>query len=204
MLDLYQQPQDPQYPLVCMDESNKQLVSDRRPPLPSAPGQPARVDYEYEHHGVNNLFLFFEPLRGWRHVEVTDHRTATDWARAMQWLADVVHPEAQRIKVVLDNLNTHGPGSFYETFEPAEAKRLAERFEFHYTPKHGSWLNMAEIEFSALMRRLEQRLPDKATLVAQVAAWEAERNHKSVTVDWRFTTVDARIKLKRLYPLILV
>ncbi len=204
VLDVYQQPYDPQYPQVCMDESNKQLVSETRASLPPRPGQVQREDYEYERQGTANLFLFFEPLRGWRHVEVTDRRTAQDWAQAMRWLAEVRYPDAIRIKVVLDNLNTHGPGSFYEAFEPTEAKRLAERFEFHYTPKHGSWLNMAEIEFSALSRRLEGYVPNKGVLREHTAAWETERNDASVTVDWRFTTDDARIKLKKLYPSILL
>ncbi len=205
VLDVYQQPYDPRYPVVCMDETNKQLLADIQPPLPLKPGQVVRPDYEYERNGVRNLFLCFEPLRNWRHIEVTERRTAVDWARFMQQIADVHYPEAERILVVSDNLNTHGPGSFYEAFLPDEAKRLIARFEFHYTPKHGSWLNMAEIELSALSRTcLDRRIPDKTLLTQESAAWEAERNAKAITVEWRFTTKDARIKLKKLYPTISV
>jgi hypothetical protein len=201
ILDLYQAPYDPQSPLVCMDEKSKQLIADTRAPLPSRPGAVAREDHEYERHGTCNLFIVFEPLQSWRHVEVTDRRTAVDWANFMKHLADVAYPHAERIRVVLDNLNTHQAGSFYEAFEPLEARRLALRFEFHYTPKHGSWLNMAEIELSALERMcLNQRLATQDTVKTEVSAWEQERNDKDVTVDWRFTTPDARIKLKTLYP----
>jgi hypothetical protein len=203
VLDLYEKPYDSRYPLVCMDETSKQLVSDVQSPLPPQPGQSARQDYEYERKGTSNLFLGFEPLRSQRHVQVTDHRTAVDWAHFMKDLAETHYPDAEKIVVVLDNLNTHGPGSFYEAFAPAEAKRLAARFEFHYTPKHGSWLNMAEIEWSALSRMcLDRRIPDKDTLTREISAWESERNAKAVTVEWRFTTDDARIKLKKLYPVI--
>ena len=161
------------------------------------PGQPARFDYEYDRQGVANLFMFFEPMAGQRYVKVTGQ----DWAEVMRKLADVCHPEAEKIVVVLDNLNTHTPASFYAAFAPEEARRLVERFEFHYTPKHGSWLNMAEIELSVLGRQcLNRRIPDKGTLSSEVNAWEEERNVKVVKVDWRFTTADARIKLKRLYP----
>ncbi len=205
VLDLYARPYDVRYPPVCMDETSKQLIGDTRAPLPPLPGQVARQDYEYQRHGVCNLFLCFEALQSWRHVQVTDRRTAVDWAHFMQHLADERYAQAERIIVVLDNLNTHGPGSFYEAFAPAEARRLAARFEFHYTPKHGSWLNMAEIELSALSRTcLNERIPDKETLTRQVAACETERNAASATVAWRFTTGDARIKLLRLYPTISV
>jgi len=205
VLDLYEKPQDSRYPLICMDETSKQLMDDAQPPLPAKPGQIARQDYEYERNGVCNLFMCFEPLRSRRHVEVTDQRTAVDWAHFMSEMAQVHYPDAKRIVVVMDNLNTHGPGSFYEAFAPAEAKQLAVRFEFHYTPKHGSWLNMAEIELSALNRMcLDRRVPDKETLIREVSAWESERNAKSATVEWRFTTDDARIKLKKLYPTISV
>jgi DDE superfamily endonuclease len=205
VLDLYEKPYDSRYPLACMDETSKQLVNDAQAPLPPQPGQIARQDYEYERNGVCNLFICFEPLRSQRHVQVTDQRTAVDWAHFMKAIAETLYPDAKKIVVVLDNLNTHGPGSFYEAFAPAEAKRLAARFEFHYTPKHGSWLNMAEIELSAMSRMcLDRRIPDKETLVRDVSAWESERNAKSVTVDWRFTTDDARIKLKKLYPTISV
>lgn len=201
VLDVYQRPYDPKRPQVCMDETSKQLLADGQPPLPVQPGHPERYDYEYEREGVANLFLFVEPLAGKRHVLVTDRRTRLDWAKAMRELSDVHYPEAEVIVVVMDNLNTHSPASFYEAFEPEEAHRLANRFEFHYTPKHGSWLNMAEIEFSALARQcLDRRIPNKACLAAEVRTWQEERNASVVKVLWRFTTADARIKLAHLYP----
>jgi hypothetical protein len=203
VLEVYTRPEDPQYPLVCMDETNKQLLSDVRDPLPAQARQPQRVDYEYKREGVADLFMFFEPLLGKRFVKVTDQRTRKDWAQAMKELADYLYPLAKKIVVVMDNLNTHSPASFYETFEPQEARRLIERFEFHYTPKHGSWLNMAEIELGVLIRQcLSRRIPDKSTLEKEVRAWQKDRNAKVVKVDWRFTTADARIKLKHLYPVI--
>jgi len=201
VLDLYTQPHDPQRPLVCFDETSKQLVGETRQPIPAAPGQAERYDYEYQRNGVSNLFMFFAPLEGWRHVKVTDRRTKADWAYCMRDLVDVHFPTAVLIRVVEDNLNTHRPAALYEVFEPAEAKRILERLEFHYTPKHGSWLNMAEIELSVLTRQcLDERIPDKATLEQEVTSWEQERNTSGAKVDWRFTTSDARIKLKRLYP----
>ena len=201
VLDVYQRPYDPKRPQVCMDETSKQLLADGQPPLPVQPGHPERYDYEYEREGVANLFLFVEPFAGKRHVLVTDRRTRLDWAEAMRELSDVHYPEAEIIVVVMDNLNTHSPASFYEAFEPEEAHRLANRFEFHYTPKHGSWLNMAEIEFSALGRQgLDRRIPNKACLAAEVHTWQEERNASVVKVLWRFTTADARIKLAHLYP----
>jgi hypothetical protein len=201
VLDLYQQPLDPKRPLVCMDEISKQLLADSRPPLPLQPGKPERYDYEYVRHGTANVFMFFAPLVGRRHLKVTAQRTRKDWAVAVRELIDVHFPEAETIQLVMDNLNTHTPASFYEAFEPAEARRLAEKVEIHYTPKHGSWLNMAEIELSILDRQcLDRRLPDQETVQQEAAAWEAERNAQQMSVDWRFTTVDARIKLKRLYP----
>lgn len=201
VLDVYARPYDATRPMVCMDETNKQLLEEVREPLPMKPGQPARSDYEYRREGVANLFMFFEPLAGWRHVNVTDRRTRHDWAEAMRELADVHYPHAEKIVVVLDNLNTHDAASFYEAFSAPEAYRLAHRFEFHYTPKHGSWLNMAEIELSVLGRQcLDRRIPDKQALSAEVSAWEAKRNRDAVKVDWQFTTADARIKLKHLYP----
>ena len=201
VLDVYQRPYNPKRPQVCMDEASKQLVAEVRLPLRAKPGQPERYDYEYARGGVANLFMFMEPLAGKRHVQVTDRRTRVDWAEAMRELADVYYPEAEVIVVVLDNLNTHSPASFYEAFEPEEAHRLARRFEFHFTPKHGSWLNMAEIELSALGRQcLARRIPDKAHLTIEVSAWEEERNASVVKVLWRFTTADARIKLAHLYP----
>jgi len=203
VLEVYTRPEDPQYPLVCMDETNKQLLSDVRESLPVQAGQPQRVDYEYKREGVADLFMFFEPLLGKRFVKVTDQRTRKDWAQAMKELADYHYPLAKKIVVVMDNLNTHFPASFYETFEPQEARRLIDRFEFHYTPKHGSWLNMAEIELGVLIRQcLSRRIPDKSTLEEEVRAWQKDRNSKVVKVDWRFTTADARIKLKHLYPVI--
>jgi hypothetical protein len=203
VLDVYTQPNDPDRPLVCMDETSKQLLADVQEPLPVQPGQPQRVDYEYKREGVADLFMFFEPLAGKRYVQVTDQRTRKDWASAMQALSDGIYPQAEKIVIVMDNLNTHSPASFYETFEPDEARRLANRFEFHYTPKHGSWLNMAEIELGVLIRQcLTRRIADKATLECEVKAWQDDRNAKVVKVDWRFTTADARIKLKHLYPVI--
>lgn len=201
VLDVYARPYDTNHPLICMDETNKQLLDDTREPLPMTPGQPVRIDHEYQREGVANLFMFLEPLTGQRHVRVTDRRTRRDWAIAMRELADVCYPNAETIVVVLDNLNTHNAASFYEAFPPEEARRLAHRFEFHHTPKHGSWLNMAEIELSVLGRQcLNRRIPDKSALTSEVAAWEQERNHKVVKVDWQFRTADARIKLKHLYP----
>lgn len=201
VLDVYQRPPDPRYPLVCMDETSKQLVQETRPVQPAGPGQPLRYDTEYERAGVRNLFLAVAPLDGWREVQVTEQRTRRDWAAFMRELADTVYPSAERIVVVLDNLNTHGPASFYETYPAAEARRLTERFEFHHTPKHGSWLNMAEIELSVLSRQcLDRRIPDAEQLAAEVAAWVAERNATYTTIRWQLTTADARIKLQHLYP----
>ncbi len=201
VLEVYTRPYDPKRPQVCMDETSKQLLRDARSPLPVQPGQPARVDYEYEREGVVNLFLFCEPLAGQRWVDVTDHRTKADWAHQIQQLVDVRYPAADCIVLVSDNLNTHTPAALYEVFPPAEAKRLADKLELHYTPKHGSWLNIAEIELSVLSRQcLDRRVPDCATLQAEVAAWQERRNAAGGTVDWRFTTEDARITLKRLYP----
>jgi transposase len=201
ILNLYHQPYDPDYPLVGFDETSKQLISEKREPMPTRPGQVARYDYEYKREGVRNLFMFFEPLAGWRHVEVTDRRTKVDWAHCMRQLVDELYPDAIRIRVVMDNLNTHNPAALYEVFEPAEARRILDRLEFHYTPKHGSWLNVAEIEFSVLSRQcLDRRIPDETTLKQEISAWETRRNDSNVKVDWQFTTDDARIKLKKLYP----
>jgi DDE superfamily endonuclease len=201
VLAVYTRPYDPRRPQVCMDEVSKQLLREVRPAVPAQPGQPARVDYEYERGGVANLFLFCEPLAGRRWVDVTEHRTKADWAYQIRDLVDVRYPEAEVIVLVMDNLNTHTPAALYEVFPPAEAKRLADKLEIHYTPKHGSWLNMAEIELSILSRQcLDRRVPDFATLAAEVTAWQERRNAAGGAVDWRFTTEDARIKLKRLYP----
>jgi hypothetical protein len=203
VLEVYTQPYDPNRPQICMDETNKQLLAETREPIPAQPGQAQRIDYEYQREGVADLFMFFEPLAGKRFVKVTDQRTRIDWAQAMKYLADEIYPNAEKIVIVMDNLNTHSPISFYQTFEPEEALRLSNRFEFHYTPKHGSWLNMAEIELGVLVRQcLNRRIPDKVILEKQVLAWQNDRNVKVVKVDWRFTTADARIKLKRLYPVI--
>jgi hypothetical protein len=201
VLEVYQRPYDPLHPTVCMDELSKQLVGEVAQPLPAEAGQPTRYDYEYARNGTSNLFMFFEPLAGQRFVTVTDHRTKIDWAYAVRDLVDVYYPEAETITLVMDNLNTHSPGSLYEAFEPAEAKRLADRLEIHHTPKHGSWLNMAEIELGVLSGQcLNRRIPDQPTLQHAVSLWQANRNRAQATVDWRFTTADARIKLKRLYP----
>jgi hypothetical protein len=201
ILEVYKRPYDASRPLICMDEMPKQLLSDTRDPLPVCPGKPAREDYEYKREGVADVFMFFEPLAGKRQIEVADQRRRVEWAEVMRKLSDELYPEAEKIVVVLDNLNTHSPASFYETFEPEEARRLTERFEFHFTPKHGSWLNMAEIELSALVRQcLNRRIPDKEVLSQEVSAWQQERNDEVVKVLWQFTTADARIKLKHLYP----
>jgi len=201
VLSLYTQLPDPQRPLVCFDETSKQLIGETRQSLPALPGQPERYDYEYQRNGVCNLFMFYAPLAGWRHVKVTDRRTKVDWAYCMRDLVDIHFPDALLIQVVQDHLNTHDPSALYEVFEPAEARRILNRLDFHYTPKHGSWLNIAEIELSVLDRQcLDRRIPDKSTLEAEVLAWELRRNAHSATVNWRFTTDDARIKLKRLYP----
>jgi hypothetical protein len=201
VLEVYTRPYDPQRPQVCMDELCKQLVGETRTPIPAAPGQPERYDYEYVRHGVGNLFMFFEPLAGRREVQVTERRTMVDWAHAVRELVDVHYPEAEVIVLVMDNLNTHGIGSLYEAFPPAEARRIAEKLEIHYTPKHGSWLNMAESELSILSRQcLDQRLPDLEQLRREVTAWQQERNQAQQRMIWRFTTADARIRLARLYP----
>jgi transposase len=201
VLDLYAEPTDPQRPKVCFDETPKQLVAETRRPLPASPGQAERYDYEYQRNGTRNLFLFCEPDRGWRHIEMTETRTMQDFAHQMQWLVDVPYPDADVIRVVLDNLNTHKPAALYETFAPAEARRILKRLEFHYTPKHGSWLNMAEIELSVLSREcLDRRLPDPKTLRREIGAYEDRRNAAQATINWRFTAHDARIKLHRLYP----
>jgi hypothetical protein len=201
VLDLYAEPYDPKRPRVCFDETSKQLIRETRQPLPAQVGKPERYDYEYQRNGTCNIFLFFEPQRGYRHLDITAHRTMQDFAHCMQWLVDSAYPDAECIRVVLDNLNTHKPAALYETFAPAEANRILKRLEFHYTPKHGSWLNMAELELSVFGRVCwEGRIPDVETLKRLTAALEAERNTMQATVDWRFTSCDARVKLERLYP----
>ncbi len=201
VLDVYARPYDPQRPLVCFDETNKEQHIEVTEALPVQPGEPRREESTYERNGVSNMFMFFAPLEQWRHVEVTDRRTSADWAQCMKDLVDVHFPHAERIVVVLDNLNTHTPGALYATFAPQEAKRIWDRLELHYTPKHGSWLNMAEIELSVLSRQcLDRRIPDQEALRAETAAWVERRNTARATTDWRFTTADARIKLKKLYP----
>jgi hypothetical protein len=201
VLEVYTRPYDPHRPLGCFDETAKQLLRDARAGQSPAPGRPARVDYEYEREGVVNLFLCCEPLAGRRWVDVTAQRTRRDWALQIQQLVDVRSPDAACLVLVLDNLNVHTPGALYDVFPPAEAKRLADKLEIHYTPKHGSWLNIAEIELSVLSRQcLDRRVPDAATLAREVHAWQERRNAAARPVDWHFTTADARIKLKRLYP----
>ena len=201
ILEVYHRPHDPEYPVVCQDETSKQLIAETRMPIAAKPGRPARYDYEYERNGTANLFMLFAPLEGWRHVEVTDRHTALDYARLLKELSDEHLPNAARIVLVQDNLNTHKPASLYEAFPAAEARRLVERFEWHYTPKHGSWLDLAESELSVLSSQcLDRRIPDKQTLTEEVAAWQAERNKKHAKADWQFTTADARVRLKRLYP----
>ena len=201
VLDLYAEPYDPQRPVVCFDETSTQLLAETRPALPPRPGLPLRQDYEYRREGTRNLFLACEPLAGWREVAVTERRTTEDFARRMRWLADEAYPEAEVVRVVLDNLNTHRRASLYETFPAEEARRIARRLEFHYTPKHGSWLNMAEIEFSVLSRScLKQRLSSEVALRREVDALVTERNAARATINWRFNTRDARTKLHRLYP----
>lgn len=201
VIDVYHLPYDPDYPLVCMDETCKQLIGEVHEPIACAPGRPARVDHEYARNGVAQIFLEVEPLTGKRHVEATERRTRKDWAWWIKGMIDERYPNAIMVCLVLDNLNTHCLASLYETFEPKEARRLAERLEIHYTPKHGSWLNMAEIELSALNGQcLDRRIPDLATLQAHIAAWENDRNNKQSKIQWRFSATDARIKLKHLYP----
>jgi len=201
VLEVYQRPRDPKRPLVCLDETSKQLIAETRAPIPAKPGQPARHDYEYERNGVANLFMMFAPLEGRRHVKVTDRRAAVDYARALKDLSDTHFPDADKIVLVQDNLSTHTTASLYEAFPAAEARRLVERFEWHYTPKHGSWLDMAESELAVLSTQcLDRRIPTKPKLIAQVAAWEQDRNKHHAKAHWQFTTADARVKLARLYP----
>ena len=201
VLEVYHRPQDPTCPVVCVDETTKQLLAETRVPIPAKPGQAARYDHEYQRNGTANLFMMFAPLEGWRHVKVTDRHTALDYAQVLKELSDTHFVTAKKIILVQDNLSTHKPASLYEAFTPAEARRLVERFEWHYTPKHGSWLDMAEIELSVLSSQcLNRRIPDKQTLVEEVADWQGRRNNNHAKADWQFTTADARIKLKRLYP----
>jgi hypothetical protein len=202
VLDLYEEPYDSNKPLICFDELPYQLVAETRTPIAAKAGQPARYDYEYERKGTTNLFAFFEPKRGFRHVEVSERRTAKDFASAMKLLVDELYPQAETIRLVLDNLNTHTPAALYGTFEAAEARRIARKLEFHYTPKHASWLNQVEIELSVVHKQClgGRRIPDEEMLGREVAAWERERNERGATVKWRFTAADAREKLVRLYP----
>ena len=202
VLDLYAEPYDPQRPVVCFDETSTQMLADVRPPIAVRPGQTARQDYEYRREGTRNLFMACEPKAGWRHVAVTERRTAEDFAHQMRWLPDEAYPDVPVIRLVLDNLNTHRKASLYQSFPADEARRIAKRLEFHYTPKHGSWLNMAEIEFSIFSRScLKQRLPDEDALCREVGALELERNKAQARINWRFSILDARAKLHRLYPI---
>jgi hypothetical protein len=202
-LEVYHRPYNEKIPMVCLDETNRQLIAETRKAIPAKPGQNKRIDYEYRRNGVVNLFMMFEPLKARRHVKVMDRRTRKDFAECIRELVDVHYADADKIVLVLDNLNTHSEGSLYEAFEPAEARRLAEKLEIHYTPKHGSWLNMAEIEIGVLSRQcLSKYIESKERMIAEVAAWERQRNEANATVDWQFRTADARVKLKRLYPVI--
>jgi hypothetical protein len=201
VLEVYQRPHDPARPVVCLDETSKQLISETRVPIAAKPGQVARSDYEYERNGTANIFMMFAPLEGWRHVKVTDRHAAVDYAQVLKELSDTHFPDVDKIVLVQDNLSTHKAASLYEAFPAAVARRLVERFEWHYTPKHGSWLDMAESELGVLSSQcLDRRIPDKQTLVEEVAAWEARRNRHHTKADWQFTNDDARVKLKRLYP----
>ena len=201
VLEVYKRPHDPARPLVCLDETSKQLVAETRTPEPMQPGQPARHDHEYKRNGTANLFMVFAPLEGWRHVEVTDRRTAVDYAKILRDLADIHFPKAEKIVLVQDNLNTHAPASLYEAFEPAEARRIIERFEWHRSPKHGSWLNLALSELAVLSGQcLARRIPDKAKLEREVAAWTSHRNTHNAKANWHFTSAEARVKPKSLYP----
>ena len=203
VIEVYHRPPDPARPVVCVDEAGKQLVGEVREPLPVRAGSPAKEDSEYERKGTANLFMAFEPLAGRRLVEVTERRAATDFARFLKRLLDESYPDAAKVVLVTDNLNTHCVGSLYEAFAPEEARRLAERIEWHFTPKHGSWRNVAEVELSVLSRQcLDRRIPDRESLAAEVAAWQAERNAAGAKADWQFTTADARTKLRRLYPVL--
>ena len=201
VLEVDKRPYDPQHPVVCLDEQSKQLIEETRTPISAAPGRPARVDYEYERRGTANLFMQFEPLGGRRRVKVTQRRTLIDFAHVLRELVDEEYPAATKIVAVMDNLNTHRPAALYEAFEPKEARRILERLEIHYTPKHGSWLNMAETELSLLTRQcLDRRIGEIGVLTSEVAAWQTHRNQQKSKTNWRFTTANARIKLKRLYP----
>jgi hypothetical protein len=201
VLEVYHRPHDPERPVVCLDETTKQMIKETRVPIPAAPGRKARHDYEYERNGVASLFMMFAPLEGWRGVKVADRHAAVDYAHVLRELSDTHFPDATNIVLVQDNLSTHTPASLYTAFPAAEARRLAERFEWHYTPKHGSWLDMAESELAVMATQcLDRRIPDKPTLIAEVAAWQNNRNKRGVKADWRFTPQDARVKLKTLYP----
>ena len=203
VLTIYKKPYDANFPLVCMDETSKQQLLDKRESIPMTSGKPKKFDTEYERNGTSNIFMAFEPLAGKRFVDVTNQRTKIDWAYYIKKLVDEVYPDAKKIILVMDNLNTHKGASLYEAFEPAEARRILDKLEIHYTPKHGSWLNMAELELSHLSRQcLDRRIPDQATLRKEVTAWYKERNEKVVKVNWQFTVEDARIKLKKLYPIL--
>jgi hypothetical protein len=203
VLEVYQRPHDPAYPVVCLDETSKQLIAETRVPIAAKPGRPARYDYEYARNGTANLFMLFAPLEGWRHVKVTDRHAAVDYAHLLKELSDTHLPTARKIVLVQDNLNIHKPASLYQAFAAAEARRLVERFEWHYTPKHGSWLDMAESELGVLSSQcLDRRIPDQPTLIEEVAAWQHRRNNNHAKADWKFTTANARVKLKRLYPAI--
>lgn len=201
VLDLYAEPYDPKRPKVNFDETSKQLIEEKREPLPAKAGRAQRYDYEYQRNGTRNLFMICEPQAGWRHIAITKRRTKVDFAQQMKWLVDERYPDAEVIRVVLDNLNTHKIASLYEAFEPAEARRIAKKLEFHPTPKHGSWLNMAEIELSILERQcLDRRIADEEMLQREVTAYERRRNAEKATIDWQFKVADARVKLHRLYP----
>ena len=201
VLEVYHRPYDERRPQVCIDEVPKQLVAEARTPIPPAPGRPARYDYEYRRKGVANLFMAVEPLLCWRSVRVTERRTARDFAEFLRWLVEELHADARKVVLVTDNLNTHTPGCLYEAFEPARARAIAERLEWHYTPKHGSWLNMAEIELAALAKQcLGRRIASAEELEREVSAWQQERNERGVEARWQFTTAKARVKLHRLYP----
>jgi len=203
VLAVYMRPHDPDHPLVCLDETSKQLIAETRAPIAMTPGNPARHDYEYERNGVANLFMMFAPLEGWRHLKVTDRHTAIDYAQVLKELSDTHFPHAKSIVLVQDNLNTHVKGSLYQAFPAAEARRLVERFEWHYTPKHGSWLDLAESELAVLTSQcLDRRIPDKQTLTKEVAAWVRHRNSRNAKADWHFTADTARVKLKHLYPVL--